>query len=236
MSQGWRTDTYRALGSAASDRTHVLAFDYRGFGRSTGIPTEKGIINDGIAVVDWALNVAKIPPHRIVLVGQSLGTAVATAVAEHFTKTRKVEFAGLVLVAAFTDLPALVLKYAIKGVIPILSPLRPYPRIQQWLTRHISDTWETKVRLAELVRSSRQLNLVMIHARDDMEISWQNTDNLFHIATNATTPSGMAITDLDSVKNHLDLGSAGWQNTWITEGSTGLLKKIKQIVVLHGGK
>ena len=214
----------------------MLAVDYRGFGRSTGTPTEKGIINDGIATVDWALNVAKIPPHRIVLVGQSLGTAVTTAVAEHFSKIRRVEFAGVVLVAAFTDLPTLVSRYAIKGVVPILSPLRPYPRVQQWLTKHILDTWETKNRLAEFVRSSTKLNLVLIHARNDMEIPWQNTDSLFHIAANATSPSGIRTTDLDSVKSHLDMGSAGWQNTWVTEGPTGFLKKIKQVIVLHGGK
>ena len=70
VSQGWRTDTYRALSSAASNRVHILAFDYRGFGWSTGSPTEEGLLNDGVAVVNWALQVAEIPPHRIVLVGQ----------------------------------------------------------------------------------------------------------------------------------------------------------------------
>ena len=212
-----------------------MAIDYRGFGVSTGYPTEEGLLNDGIAAADWALNVAKLPPHRIVLVGQSLGTAIATAVAEHFSTIREIEFAGLVLVAAFTDLPNLVLNYAIRGIIPILSPLRPYPQLQKWLSAHILDTWDTETRLANLVRSSIKLNLLLVHARDDLEISWRNTDKLFHSAANATSPSGMKTADIDSVKNHHDLGAAGWQNTWITEGPKGALKKIKQIIVLHGG-
>ena len=105
VAQGWRTDTYRALAAGAPDRIHVLAFDYRGFGHSSGTPTEQGLITDGIAVVQWAIEVAKVPPERIVLVGQSLGTAVATAVAEHFSLHLATEFAGLILCRQFLGSP-----------------------------------------------------------------------------------------------------------------------------------
>ena len=178
---------------------------------------------------------AKIPPNRIVLVGQSLGTAVTTAVAETFVKSRNVEFAGVVLAASFTDLPNLVLRYTIKGIIPILSPLRPYPRLQKWLSGRILDTWQTEKRIANLVRSSKQLNLVMIHAKDDIEIPWQHTEKLFQAAANATSSTGMDVADIESVKRHLNLGSGGWENSWIVEGPTGKLKKIKEVIVLHGG-
>ncbi|KAI7522867.1 hypothetical protein KC331_g19013, partial [Hortaea werneckii] len=78
VAQGWRTDNYRLFSSLPN--THVLTVDYRGFGHSTGSPTEQGLVIDGIALVEWVLNVAEIPPERIVIVGQSLGTAVASAV------------------------------------------------------------------------------------------------------------------------------------------------------------
>ena len=42
------------------------------------------MIADGVALVNWVLEVAKIPPERIVILGQSLGTAVASAVALSF--------------------------------------------------------------------------------------------------------------------------------------------------------
>ncbi|KAI7482782.1 alpha/beta-hydrolase [Hortaea werneckii] len=78
VAQGWRTDNYRLFSSLPN--THILTVDYRGFGHSTGSPTERGLVIDGIALVEWVLNVAEIPPERIVIVGQSLGTAVASAV------------------------------------------------------------------------------------------------------------------------------------------------------------
>ncbi|KAI6907468.1 alpha/beta-hydrolase [Hortaea werneckii] len=78
VAQGWRTDNYRLFSSLPN--THVLTVDYRGFGHSTGSPTEQGLVIDGIALVEWVLNIAEIPPERIVIVGQSLGTAVASAV------------------------------------------------------------------------------------------------------------------------------------------------------------
>ncbi|RMZ26543.1 hypothetical protein D0859_09397 [Hortaea werneckii] len=78
VAQGWRTDNYRLFASLPN--THILTVDYRGFGHSTGSPTEQGLVIDGIALVEWVLDVAKIPPERIVIVGQSLGTAVASAV------------------------------------------------------------------------------------------------------------------------------------------------------------
>ncbi|KAI6824145.1 hypothetical protein KC342_g11719, partial [Hortaea werneckii] len=78
VAQGWRTDNYRLFSSVPN--THVLTVDYRGFGHSRGSPTEQGLVIDGIALVEWVLNIAKIPPERIVIVGQSLGTAVASAV------------------------------------------------------------------------------------------------------------------------------------------------------------
>ena len=60
--------------------THILTIDYRGFGgHSTSFPTETGLITDGIAAVEWAVNVGKVPRSRIIILGHSLGTAVGSA-------------------------------------------------------------------------------------------------------------------------------------------------------------
>jgi len=84
VGSGYRTPNYRAVSAGQPDKIHVLTFDYRGFGRTPGTPTEEEIITDALAVVNWALNVASIPPSRILIFSQSLGTAVNTAVAEHY--------------------------------------------------------------------------------------------------------------------------------------------------------
>src|SRR4051812_35709074 len=109
IAQSIRPASYRGL--TDSSTYHVLAIDYRGFGRSTGSPTESGLILDVTTVVQWATNVAHVPADRIVLLGHSLGTAVASAAAEYFAK-KGVDFAGVVLVSAFSSLPKMLSGYA----------------------------------------------------------------------------------------------------------------------------
>ncbi len=232
MAQGWRTDAYRSLASGAPDKVHVLAVDYRGFGLSTGTPDEQGLITDGIATVQWAIDVAKIPPQRIVLVGQSLGTAVAAAVAEHFVRVSSIEFAGVVLIAAFSDMPTLLLTYSIKGLIPILSPLRPYPRLQRFFSGFLRDTWDTSSRIANLVRKSHKVNLHLIHSKDDFEISWKHSESLFHTAANATSMSGLSNKQIDAVKFRRDLHDGGLLESWNADG----LKRIGKQIIRYGGE
>ena len=84
VASGYRVPSYKALTAGQPDKIHVLTFDYRGFGRSSGSPSETGLIEDAISVVDWALKIAGIHPERILVFSQSLGTAVNMAVAERF--------------------------------------------------------------------------------------------------------------------------------------------------------
>jgi hypothetical protein len=60
---------------------NVLVFDYRGYGHSEGSPTEAGCIADGAAAQKWLANRVGIQPNEIILMGRSLGSAVATALA-----------------------------------------------------------------------------------------------------------------------------------------------------------
>lgn len=149
--------------------THVLTVDYRGFGLSTGSPTEAGLIADGVALVDWVLHVANIPPQRTVILGQSLGTAVSSAVALRYAdpsnryglipvesaemrsmekgEIKSVVFAGIVLAAPFNSVPTLLSTYRIGGLLPILLPLRPFPWLSSALTNQMVDKWLTAERL-----------------------------------------------------------------------------------------
>lgn len=76
---------------AMPDRADRLAFyqsrgfgaaflSYRGYGGSTGRPSETGLLTDAQAAYDF-LRAKGIPPERIVLVGESLGTGVAVQTA-----------------------------------------------------------------------------------------------------------------------------------------------------------
>jgi fermentation-respiration switch protein FrsA (DUF1100 family) len=59
----------------------VLAFDYRGYGRSEGQPSEAGILADARAARAWLAAREKIREQDVVLMGQSLGGAVAVDLA-----------------------------------------------------------------------------------------------------------------------------------------------------------
>ncbi|KAL9103476.1 MAG: hypothetical protein Q9163_001472 [Psora crenata] len=235
VSQGWRPDVYRALASGDPVKTHILTVDYRGYGHSTGRPTERGLITDGITLARYAMEVARIPPERILIQGQSLGTAVSVAVAEHFAIERGIDFKAIVLIAAFSDIPTLMSTYAIGGIIPILSPLRPYPLLQRFFAGRIQETWLTAQRLANTVRSSQRFNLYLIHARNDFEIPWSHSDTLFYAAINATSQPGMAIKHNDVAKFNEEFGDAGWANSWTTGQDDGRKKMVRQEIVPSGG-
>jgi pimeloyl-ACP methyl ester carboxylesterase len=59
----------------------VFAFDYRGYGRSRGKPYEGGCIADGMAAQQWLARRERVRPEDIIVMGRSLGGAVATAMA-----------------------------------------------------------------------------------------------------------------------------------------------------------
>ena len=78
-----------------ADGTGLLALSYRGYGGSSGKPSEDGLIRDARAAYDFARTA--VPAKRIVLFGESLGTAVAIALAAER------EVGGLILDAPFTS-------------------------------------------------------------------------------------------------------------------------------------
>ncbi len=71
------------IGEAFAKRGfNVFLFDYRGYGLSAGSAgAESDLYLDGEAAVDFVVNNKRTSPDRIVLYGQSLGTAIATEVA-----------------------------------------------------------------------------------------------------------------------------------------------------------
>jgi fermentation-respiration switch protein FrsA (DUF1100 family) len=79
----------------------VLAFDYRGYGRSSGRPTEEGTYRDARAAWAHLVNERGVPPERILIYGRSLGGAVAVELAAG------VRPRAVILDATFTSLPEL---------------------------------------------------------------------------------------------------------------------------------
>jgi uncharacterized protein len=80
-------------------RIAVMAFDYRGYGRSDGAPDEAGVLSDARAARAWLARRAGVAERDIVLMGQSLGGGVVVDLAA------KDGCRGLVLASTFASLP-----------------------------------------------------------------------------------------------------------------------------------
>ena len=74
----------------------IFAIDYRGYGYSSGRPTERGLYADARAGWDWLTVRRGIPETRILVAAESMGVSLATHLA---LETRPV---GLILEAGFT--------------------------------------------------------------------------------------------------------------------------------------
>jgi fermentation-respiration switch protein FrsA (DUF1100 family) len=79
--------------------TTVMLFDYRGYGRSEGTPSEEGLLADARAARKWLAERAKVREQDVVIAGYSLGGAVAVDLAA------KDGARGLILQSTFSSVP-----------------------------------------------------------------------------------------------------------------------------------
>ncbi|MEF9427051.1 MAG: alpha/beta hydrolase, partial [Candidatus Mariimomonas ferrooxydans] len=75
----------------------VMIFDYRGYGMSTGSPSENGLYLDAEAVFNYLVNEKAILPWEIIVYGESLGAAIAVDLAG------KHDLGGIIIEGGFTS-------------------------------------------------------------------------------------------------------------------------------------
>lgn len=125
---------------------NVLLFDYRGFGRSSGIPAEKGLYRDAAAALRYLKGRPGVQPDRIVYFGQSLGTALAVELATHEAPL------GLVLEAPFPSGP-----YMAHRMLPFLP---------MWFHRYlVPNRFDTAARIGRV-----KAPLLIVHGELDMTV------------------------------------------------------------------
>ena len=133
----------------------VLIFDYRGYGRSSGKPSEQGLYQDALTAWDYLTRQRGIAPTRIILFGESLGGAVATWLA---ARERP---GALVLSSVFTSAPELATD---------LYPWLP----AKWLVRM---SYDTRSMLAQVT-----CPVLIAHSPDDEIIPFHHGQRLFNAA------------------------------------------------------
>jgi alpha-beta hydrolase superfamily lysophospholipase len=82
-------DNLKRWGKYAIDFTRkefdVLMIDYRGFGKSTGHPSEEGLYADALCTLKWAQKNLNHEYDKLIIYGRSLGSAIATELATKHT-------------------------------------------------------------------------------------------------------------------------------------------------------
>lgn len=133
----------------------ILMLEYRGYGRSEGKPSEEGTYADARAAWRHLTNERGYPAGRIVLVGESLGGAVAAHLAAEERP------GALVLVSSFISVPELA------------AELYPWMPARQ-LARYRYDT------LASL--DSVSCPVLVAHSREDDIVPFRHGQQLFGAA------------------------------------------------------
>lgn len=85
----------------------LMLVEYRGYGRSAGTPTQRGITQDFVAFHDLLAQRPDVDPDRIVLHGRSLGGAAMAALAQERTP------AAMILESSFTSVAAMARRFLV---------------------------------------------------------------------------------------------------------------------------
>ena len=133
---------------------NVLIFDYRGYGKSSGVPSYEGVLDDGVTAARFhdSIRPAALPS---ILYGYSLGGGVAGQI------VRRHRFDGLILQSTFTNLTA-------------MARLR-HPRVPlHLLAGNLFDTLDSVRKL--------KIPLLLIHGSADESVPVSMAHDLFRAA------------------------------------------------------
>jgi pimeloyl-ACP methyl ester carboxylesterase len=100
-----------------------MLVEYRGYGKSEGTPTEKGLVLDAQAAIDHLAARVDIDSKTIILFGRSLGGAVALALCNK----RREKVAGVMVENTFLNISEMV-----DAVFPFLRVVKNYVLTINW--------------------------------------------------------------------------------------------------------
>ena len=147
---------------------NVLALDYRGYGRSGGSPSLPGLLLDIDAAMRALLTRPDVEPERIVLLGQSLGGALAIYYAAH--SRYRAHLRAVVVDSAFSDYRAISREKFANTL--ITWPLQWLP----WLT--VDNSYSPEASVSAL----SPIPLLLIHGDQDSLVPIHHSQRLYELA------------------------------------------------------
>ncbi len=152
---------------------NFLIISWRGYSGNPGNPSETGLYKDALGGIEW-LNKKGISNDRIILYGESLGTAIATEVAQNEN------FAGIILEAPFTSMVDMGQK---------IYPIFPVKFL-------LKDKYESKNKIKNI-----KSPILILHGRKDKIVPFYMGEKIFEMAN---SPKFKYFTDLDDHMMNFD--------------------------------
>ena len=146
-----RIDKLNSLGNMD---VNFLIISWRGYSKNPGSPSEAGLYKDALGALKW-LNEKGISNDKIILYGESLGTAVATEVGQ------KNNFAGIILEAPFSSMVDMGQK---------IYPIFPVKFL-------LKDKYETKKKINNI-----KFPILVMHGKKDKIVPFYMGEKIYSLA------------------------------------------------------
>ncbi|MBI4057561.1 MAG: alpha/beta fold hydrolase, partial [Elusimicrobia bacterium] len=158
---------------------NVFVFDYRGYGKSRGKPSEQGIYQDALAAYQYVVEEKRIPPEKMILFGGSLGGAVAIDLAT------RVKAGALITYNTFTS------------VVDMGKKLFPFLPVERLITQR----YESIKKVPGL-----KIPWLILHGRGDRYVPLSHAEKLFGAAPEPKEMVVLSTTHLGSIADDAPLG------------------------------
>ena len=146
----------------------VFAFDYRGYGTSDGTPDIPGVNRDGVAALDLAFHIRGVEGGGVVVIGQSLGGAIAAYAVANSPRRREVK--ALIVDSAFAGYRRIVRDKLVAGIITL-----PLAWPASWTVEdgYSPERW---------IGSVAPVPVVVIHGTKDPVVPFSHGERLYRLA------------------------------------------------------
>ncbi|XP_035982188.1 lysophosphatidylserine lipase ABHD12 [Fundulus heteroclitus] len=174
---------------------HVLVPDYRGFGDSTGEPTESGLTTDALHVYNWVK--ARSGDSLVVIWGHSLGTGVTCNTAVKLLEDGVV-FDGVILEGAFN---------ADRQQIPFYVFAWYYTKFPG-IKNLFSFLWEKRAAVFNTERNLKQMRspIMFLHSEDDHLVPIEIARQTYAVAAKAQGEDRVKLVTFDGSLGYLHNG------------------------------
>ncbi|KAF7299310.1 AB hydrolase-1 domain-containing protein [Mycena indigotica] len=163
-------------------RANVLAIDYRGYGDSTGSPTEAGVLRDARAAWDWLIE-RGATASQIVIVGHSLGTGISALLSAELSD-EGISPRGVALLSPFSS---------------ISKPLAMIPFATDLVQKTLVHRFDTD-RLVPRMKGP----ILIAHAENDWDIPYTHSVALFDTFLDPFLPISPSLPQNAAALSHED--------------------------------